>query len=80
MWNISDAWASAPLRCKAKPFLARSSRVRGDRIQFWTADGLHGETPFDDVELGEGCARDEDTQGFGLMQIKMRADSAGDRV
>ena len=26
-------------------------------------------TPFDEAELGEGCVRDEDTQGFGLIQI-----------
>ena len=32
MWNIRDAWASAPLKCKANPSLARSSRVRGDWI------------------------------------------------
>ena len=70
MWNIRDAWASAPLKCKANPSLARSSRVHGDRIQFWTTDELHGETPFDDAELGEDCVRGEDTQGFGLIEIE----------
>ena len=38
------------------------------RIQFWTADDLHRETPFGDAEIGERCARDEDTQGFGLVE------------
>ena len=32
MWNISDALASAPLKCKANPSLASSSRVQGDGI------------------------------------------------
>ena len=57
--------------CKANPSLASPSRVHGDWIRFWTADDLHGETPFDAVELGEGCARDEDTQGFGLIEIEV---------
>ena len=72
MWNIRDAWASALLKCKANPSLASPSRVHGDRIQFWTTDDLHGETPFDDAELGECCVQDEDTQGFGLVQIEGR--------
>ena len=57
------------LNCKANPSLASSSRVHGDRIQFWTTDDLHDETPFDDAELGEGCVRDEDTQGFGVRWL-----------
>ena len=69
MWNIRDALTSAPLKCKANPSLASPSRVHGDRIQFWTTGDLHGETPFDDAELGEGCVREEDTQGFRLIQI-----------
>ena len=69
MWNIRDALTSAPLKCKANPALASSSRVHGDCVQFWTTDDPHGETPFDDAELGEGCVQDEDTQGFGLIQI-----------
>lgn len=72
MWNIRDALTKAPLKCKAIPSLASPSRVHGDRIQFWTTDDLHDETPFDAVELGEGCVRDEDTQGFGLVQIEGR--------
>ena len=46
-----------PLKCKANPSLTSPSRVHGDRIQFWTTDDLHGETPFDDAELGEDCVR-----------------------
>ena len=59
------------MKCKANPPLASLSRVHGDRIRFWATDDLHGETPFDAVELGEGCVRDEDTQGFGLIQIEL---------
>ena len=70
MWNIGDALTSAPLKCKANPSLASPSRVRGDRIQFWTTDDPHEKTPFDDAELGEDCVRDEDTQGFGLIEIE----------
>lgn len=70
MWNIQDALTKAPLKCKANPSFASSSRVHGDRIQFWTTDDLHGETPFDDAELGEDCVRGEDTQGFGLIEIE----------
>ena len=62
----------APLKCKANSSLVSLSRVHGDRIQFWTTDDLHGETPFDDAELGEGCVQDEDTQGFGLIEIGAR--------
>ena len=69
MWNIRDALTSAPLKCKANSSLASLSRVHGGRIQFWTTDDLHDETPFDEAELGEGCVRDEDTQGFGLIEI-----------
>ena len=76
MRNVRDALTSAPPKYKANPSLASSSRVHGDRIQFWTTDDLHDETPFDDAELGEGCVRDEDTQGFGLIQIELRADRA----
>ena len=71
MWNIRDALTKTPLKCKAKPSLASPSRVHGDRIQFWTTEDIHGMTPFDDAELGEDCARDEDTQGFGLIQIEL---------
>ena len=71
MWNIRDALMKAPLKCKSNPSLASLSRVHGDCIQFWTADGLHGETPFDDAELEEGCVQDEDMQGFGLVQIEI---------
>ena len=71
MWNIRDALTSEPLKCKANSSLVSLSRVHGDRIQFWTTDDLHDETPFDDAELGEGCVRDEDTQGFGLMEIEL---------
>lgn len=60
-----------PLKCKANPSLASPSRVRGDCIQFWTTDDRCGETPFDDAELGEGCVRNEDAQGFGLIEIKL---------
>ena len=60
----------APLKCKTNPSLASPNRVRGDRIQFWTTEDIHGVTPFDDAELGEGCVRDEDTQGFGLIEIE----------
>ena len=70
MWNIGDALTSEPLKCKANPSLASPSRVRGDRIQFWTTDDPHGETPFDDAELGEGGVPGEDTQGFGLIEIE----------
>ena len=70
MWNIRDALTKAPLKCKANSSLASLSRVHGDRIQFWTTDDLHGETPFDDAELGEGCVPDEDAQGFGLIEIE----------
>ncbi|MCQ2395657.1 MAG: hypothetical protein MJ249_15360 [Kiritimatiellae bacterium] len=80
MWNIRDALTKAPLKCKANSSLASPSRVHGDRIQFWTTDDRRGETQFDDAELGEGCARGENTQGFGLIQIELRAGSAGDRV
>ena len=62
----------ALLKCKANSSLASLSRVHGDRIQFWTTDDLHGETPFDDAEPGEGGVPDEDTQGFGLMEIGAR--------
>ena len=72
MWNIRAALTSEPLKCKANPSLASPSRVHGDRIQFWTTDDLHDETPFDDAELGEGCVRDEDTQGFGLVEIDLK--------
>ena len=72
MWNIRDALTSAPLKCKANSSLASPSRVHGDRIQFWTTDDLHDETPFDGAELGEGCVQDEDTQGFGLIEIGAR--------
>ena len=72
MWNIRDALTREPLKCKANPLLASPNRVHGDRIQFWTTDDLHGETPFDDAELGEGCVQDEDTQGFGLIEIGAR--------
>ena len=71
MWNIRDALTKAPLKCKANPSLASPNRVHGDRIQFWTTDDLHGETPFDDAEPGEGGVPDEDTQGFGLIQIEL---------
>ena len=70
MWNVRDALSSVPLECKTNPSLASPSLVRGDWIRFWTTDDLHGEMPFDDVELGEGCARDEDTQGFGVIEIE----------
>ena len=70
MWNIRDALTREPLKCKANPSLASPNRVHGDRIQFWTTDDLHGETPFDDAELGEGCVQDEDTQGFGLIVVE----------
>ena len=70
MWNIRDALTGEPLKSKANPSLASPSRVHGDRIQFWTTDGLHGETPFDDAELGESCVPDEDAQGFGLIEIE----------
>lgn len=60
-----------PLKCKANPSLASPSRVHGDWIQFWTTDDLHGETPFDAVEPGEGGVQDEDTQGFGLIEIEL---------
>ena len=72
MWNIKGALTKAPLNCMANPSLASPSRVHGDRIQFWTTADLHGETPFDDAELGEGCVQDEDTQGFGLIEIGAR--------
>ena len=71
MWNIKAALTSAPLNCKAKPSIASPSRVHGDCIQFWTTDDLHGETLFDDAEFDEGCVRDEDTQGFGLIEIEL---------
>lgn len=71
MWNIRDALTKAPLKCKANPSLASPSWVHGNRIQFWTPDGLHGETPFDDAELGEGGVPGEDTQGFGLIGIEL---------
>ena len=71
MWNIGGALTNASLKCKANPSLASSGRVHGERIQFWTTDDLHGETPFDAVELGEGGVQDEDMQGFGLVQIEL---------
>lgn len=71
IWNVRDALTGEPLKCKTNPSLASSSRVYGDRIQFWTTDDRRGETPFDDAELDEGCVRDEDMQGFGLVQIKL---------
>lgn len=71
MWNIKDALTNAPLKCKTNASLASPSRVYGDCIQFWTTEDLHGETPFDDAELGEGCARGENTQGFGLIEIEL---------
>ena len=71
MWNIRDALTREPLKCKTNPSLPSPNRVHGDWIQFWTADGLHGETPFDDAELGADCFRDEDTQGFGLIEIDL---------
>ena len=71
MWNIRDALASAPLKCKANPSLASPSRVHGDRIRFWMTADIRGVTLFDDAELGEGCVPDEDTQGFGLIQIEL---------
>lgn len=70
MWNIRDALTKAPLKCKANSSLASLSRVHGDRIQFWTTDDLHDETPFDDAELGEDYGQNEDTQGFGLIEIE----------
>ena len=70
MWNIRDALTSEPLKCKANSSLASPSRVHGDRIQFWTTEDILGVTPFDDAELGAGCVRDEDTQGFGLIEIE----------
>lgn len=72
MWNIRDALTREPLKCKANPSLASPSRVHGDRIQFWTTEDIHGVTPFDDAELGADCFRDEDTQGFGLIEIGAR--------
>ncbi len=69
MWNIRNALTKVPLKSKANPSLVSPNRVRGDRIQFWTTDDPHGETLFDDAELGADCIRDEDTQGFGLIQI-----------
>ena len=72
MWNIRDALTKTPLKCKAIPSLASPSRAHGDWIQFWTTDDLHGETPFDDAELGEGCVRGEDTQGFRLVEIDLK--------
>ena len=60
-----------PLKCKVNSTLASPNRVHGDRIQFWTTDDPHGETPFDDAEPGEGGVPDEDTQGFGLIQIEL---------
>ena len=71
MWTVRDALTKAPLKCKTNSSLVSLSRVHGDRIQFWTTDDLHDETPFDDAELGEGCVRDEDTQGFGLIEIDL---------
>ena len=70
-WNIRDALTKTPLKCKAIPSLASPSRVHGDRIQFWTTEDIHGVTPFDDAELGADCFRDEDTQGFGLIEIEV---------
>ena len=64
------------LKCKANPALASPSRVHGDCIQFWTADDLHGEAPFDDAELGESYVRDEDARGFGLIQVELWAEGA----
>ena len=66
--------------CKANSSLASPSRVYGDWIWFWTADDLHGETPFDAAELGEGCVHDEDTQSFGLIQIELKAGNTGGKV
>ena len=60
----------ALLKCKANPSLASPSRVHGDRIRFWMTEDVHGMMPFDDAELGEDCVRDEDTQGFGLIEIE----------
>ena len=70
MWNVRGIDEST-IEMQGESLACESEPGSWGRIRFWAANDLHGETPFDDAELGEGGVQDEDMQGFGLVQIEL---------